>query len=119
MAIGAEVEADQSIVVLESMKMEIPVLAPDGGRIVKILVTEGQAIKEGQELAIIELMSPAPSPIPTRRTIFVRSIERAAMALPCAPCQSRSRSASTRLSSPDNTNLASAFVKTRLQTLLG
>ncbi|WP_028605143.1 acetyl-CoA carboxylase biotin carboxyl carrier protein subunit [Ottowia thiooxydans] len=53
-AIGADVEADQSIMVLESMKMEIPVLAPDGGRIVKILVTEGQAIKEGQELAIIE-----------------------------------------------------------------
>lgn len=54
-AVGSSVEAEDTIMVLESMKMEIPVLAPEGGKIVQILVTEGQAIKEGQELAIIEI----------------------------------------------------------------
>ncbi|MGB3067636.1 MAG: acetyl-CoA carboxylase biotin carboxyl carrier protein subunit [Ottowia sp.] len=52
--VGDVLEADAAIMVLESMKMEIPVLAPDGGRIVKILVAEGEAVKEGQELAVIE-----------------------------------------------------------------
>lgn len=51
---GDTLEADDTVMVLESMKMEIPVLAPDGGRIVKILVAEGDAVKEGQELAIVE-----------------------------------------------------------------
>ncbi len=47
-------ETEGTIMVLESMKMEIPVLAPDGGRIIKILVTEGEPVKEGQELAVVE-----------------------------------------------------------------
>jgi acetyl-CoA carboxylase biotin carboxyl carrier protein len=51
---GDKLEADDTIMVLESMKMEIPVLAPDGGRIVKILVAEGDSVKEGQDLAIVE-----------------------------------------------------------------
>lgn len=51
---GDSLEADDTIMVLESMKMEIPVLAPDGGKIVKILVAEGDSVKEGQELAIVE-----------------------------------------------------------------
>ena len=53
--IGDVLEADGTIMVLESMKMEIPVIAPDGGRLVKVLVEEGQAVKDGQELAIIEV----------------------------------------------------------------
>jgi biotin carboxyl carrier protein len=40
--------------ILESMKMEIPVVLPDGGRLIKLLVEEGMAVKEGQELAVIE-----------------------------------------------------------------
>ncbi|MDQ1764362.1 acetyl-CoA carboxylase biotin carboxyl carrier protein subunit [Achromobacter xylosoxidans] len=52
---GDTLEEDDTIMVLESMKMEIPVLAPDGGRIVRILVAEGDAVKEGQELAIVEI----------------------------------------------------------------
>lgn len=51
---GETLEPDGSIMILESMKMEIPVLAPDGGRLVKLLVNEGEAVKEGQELAVIE-----------------------------------------------------------------
>jgi urea carboxylase len=46
--------ADESIMILESMKMEIPVVLPDGGRLIKLLVEEGMAVKEGQELAVIE-----------------------------------------------------------------
>jgi biotin carboxyl carrier protein len=51
---GDVLEPDASIMVLESMKMEIPVMAPDGGRLVKLLVAEGESVKEGQELAVIE-----------------------------------------------------------------
>ena len=51
---GDQLEADGTIMILESMKMEIPVMAPDGGRVVKILVAEGEAVKEGQELAVVE-----------------------------------------------------------------
>jgi biotin carboxyl carrier protein len=52
--LGDVLVADESIMILESMKMEIPVLLPDGGRLVKLLVEEGMAVKEGQELAVIE-----------------------------------------------------------------
>lgn len=51
---GDVLEPDASIMILESMKMEIPVLVPDGGRLVKLLVGEGVSVKEGQELAVIE-----------------------------------------------------------------
>lgn len=43
-----------ALMILESMKMEIPVIAEDGGTIVKILVIEGQAISEGEVVAILE-----------------------------------------------------------------
>ncbi len=52
--LGDVLEAEASIMVLESMKMEIPVMTPDGGRLVKLLVVEGDSVKEGQELAVIE-----------------------------------------------------------------
>jgi biotin carboxyl carrier protein len=52
--LGDVLEPDASIMILESMKMEIPVLVPDGGRLVKLLVGEGESVKEGQELAVIE-----------------------------------------------------------------
>jgi biotin carboxyl carrier protein len=51
---GDALEPEAAIMVLESMKMEIPVMAPDGGRLVKLLVAEGESVKEGQELAVIE-----------------------------------------------------------------
>ncbi len=52
--VGDVLEADDIILVLESMKMEIPLMAPDGGRITEILVNEGEAVREGQRLVIIE-----------------------------------------------------------------
>lgn len=50
---GDKVEADGEIMILESMKMEIPVLAPDAGTIRKILVQEGEAVSEGQVVAVL------------------------------------------------------------------
>jgi len=51
-AIGDRVEADDPLIVLESMKMEIPLLAPRGGTVIEILVAEGEAIGEG-DVAIV------------------------------------------------------------------
>lgn len=51
---GEAVAGDQEILVLESMKMEIPVLAPCSGRLLKILVNVGDVVHEGQELAAID-----------------------------------------------------------------
>ena len=52
--IGERVGEDDPIVTLESMKMEIPIAAPIEGRIAEILVAEGEAIAEGQVVAILE-----------------------------------------------------------------
>ena len=51
---GDKVELEGEIMILESMKMEIPVLSPKGGTIKEIRVTEGEAIAEGQLVAIID-----------------------------------------------------------------
>jgi biotin carboxyl carrier protein len=51
---GDRVEADGEIMILESMKMEIPVLSPRAGIIKEIRVNEGEAIDEGQLVAILD-----------------------------------------------------------------
>ncbi len=51
---GDALEADDTIMILESMKMEIPVVAPEAGRVVKILVDEGAPVRDGQEVAVFE-----------------------------------------------------------------
>lgn len=51
---GDEVSEEQTVVILESMKMEMPVEAPDAGRVAKILVSEGQAVEEGDVLLTLE-----------------------------------------------------------------
>jgi acetyl-CoA carboxylase biotin carboxyl carrier protein len=51
---GDKVEAEGEIMILESMKMEIPVLAPKAGTIKEIKVNEGEAIGEGQLVAVID-----------------------------------------------------------------
>ena len=53
-AAGAEVAADDTIAIIESMKMEIPVTAPRAGRIAAVLVREGEAVAEGQAIATLE-----------------------------------------------------------------
>ena len=51
--VGETVSAQDPIMILESMKMEIPVPAPIDGIITRILVEEGEIIGEGHELAVI------------------------------------------------------------------
>ena len=51
---GDVLSADDPIMILESMKMEIPVLATEAGRVIKLLVAEGGPVREGQDLAVFE-----------------------------------------------------------------
>ena len=51
---GDRVELEGEIMILESMKMEIPVLLPKAGTIKEIRVSEGEAIGEGQLVAVID-----------------------------------------------------------------
>lgn len=51
---GDKVAEDDPIVVLESMKMEIPVGAPVDGTVTEILVAEGDTVQEGDEVAVMD-----------------------------------------------------------------
>jgi acetyl-CoA carboxylase biotin carboxyl carrier protein len=53
-AVGDRVAADDPLIVLESMKMEIPLLAPRAGVVKQILVTEGEQIGEGDDAVVLE-----------------------------------------------------------------
>ena len=52
--VGDEVEEGDTVVILESMKMEMPVEAEDAGVVREILCEEGQAVNEGDTLVILE-----------------------------------------------------------------
>lgn len=52
--VGAKVTAGDEIIILESMKMEIPIEAPIDGVMKEILVEEGQAVEEGDVIAIVD-----------------------------------------------------------------
>ena len=49
--VGDEVEEDEVVIILESMKMEMPIEAPADGTITEILVAENEAVQEGQVVA--------------------------------------------------------------------
>jgi len=51
---GAQLAADDTILILESMKMEIPVVAPRAGRLAELRVKEGDAVNEGDVVAVLE-----------------------------------------------------------------
>ena len=51
---GDDLAAEDVIMILESMKMEIPVEAPSAGKLVEILVQEEDSVDEDQVVAIIE-----------------------------------------------------------------
>ena len=52
-AVGDGVEEDEAIMILESMKMEIPVTAPEEGTVAQILTQEGATVTEGTVVARI------------------------------------------------------------------
>jgi acetyl-CoA carboxylase biotin carboxyl carrier protein len=52
--VGDTVEDGDTVVILESMKMEIPVEAEDGGTVREILCEEGQSVSEGDTLVVLE-----------------------------------------------------------------
>ena len=52
--VGDRVQEDDVVVVMEAMKMEIPVVAPSAGVIKEIKVSPGQAVEAAQPLAEIE-----------------------------------------------------------------
>jgi acetyl-CoA carboxylase biotin carboxyl carrier protein len=51
---GAQLAVDDTILILESMKMEIPVAAPVAGKLRALLVKEGDAVNEGDVIAEID-----------------------------------------------------------------
>ena len=52
---GDSVEEDQPIVILESMKMEIPISAPESGTIAEMMVEPEDIVKEGEVVARIKV----------------------------------------------------------------
>ncbi|MBI4186181.1 MAG: DUF2118 domain-containing protein [Chloroflexi bacterium] len=54
---GDEVKEGDMLCILESMKMENPIVAPVDGAVIKVEVTAGQVVKPGQTIAVIEYQS--------------------------------------------------------------
>ena len=52
--VGQQVAAADSVVILESMKMEIPVLAEVAGSVVEVVVTDGDVVNDGDPLVVIK-----------------------------------------------------------------
>jgi biotin carboxyl carrier protein len=50
---GEAVEAEETLLLLESMKMEIPVVAPKAGMVLELRVAEGEAVAEEDVVAVI------------------------------------------------------------------
>jgi acetyl-CoA carboxylase biotin carboxyl carrier protein len=50
---GQQVDAGDTLVILESMKMEIPVLAEEAGTLSKLHVAEGDVVQEGDLIAVL------------------------------------------------------------------
>ncbi len=53
-AAGKQGAAGDVVIILESMKMEIPVEAPRSGKVSRILVAEGDQVKEGQVVLLMD-----------------------------------------------------------------
>ncbi len=52
--VGQSIAEGDVIMLIESMKMEIPVVAETAGKVAALLVAEGEAIVEGQAVATLE-----------------------------------------------------------------
>ena len=52
--VGQQVVPADSVVILESMKMEIPVLAEVAGSVVEVVVADGDVVNDGDPLVVIQ-----------------------------------------------------------------
>ena len=52
-ALGDEITEGDVVVILESMKMEMPIESEDDGTVAEILVEEGQSVQEGDVLVVL------------------------------------------------------------------
>jgi acetyl-CoA carboxylase biotin carboxyl carrier protein len=52
--LGQEIADGETVVIIESMKMEMPVEAEEDGKVAEIRCEEGQAVKEGDVLVVLE-----------------------------------------------------------------
>jgi acetyl-CoA carboxylase biotin carboxyl carrier protein len=52
--LGEAVAEGDIVMIMESMKMEIPVIAEQGGTLKELVVKEGEPVAEGQTVAILE-----------------------------------------------------------------
>ena len=52
--VGDEIEEGDTVVILESMKMEMPVEAEDAGTVKEIVCAEGQSVSEGDTLVVLD-----------------------------------------------------------------
>ena len=52
--VGDQVDEGDTVVILESMKMEMPVEAEDPGKVTEIRCEEGQSVSEGDVLVVLE-----------------------------------------------------------------
>jgi acetyl-CoA carboxylase biotin carboxyl carrier protein len=53
--VGSKVAADDPVVILESMKMEIPVLAEVSGTVTEVVVSDGDVVNDGDPLVVIKI----------------------------------------------------------------
>ena len=51
---GKQVAAGETVLILESMKMEIPVVAPQDGTVTAVNVVEGGVVQEGDVIAVVD-----------------------------------------------------------------
>ncbi|QBI52673.1 biotin/lipoyl-binding carrier protein [Streptomonospora litoralis] len=51
---GDRVDEGDTLLILEAMKMEVPVLTEDPGRVISVDVDEGDVVQEGDLLAVVE-----------------------------------------------------------------
>jgi acetyl-CoA carboxylase biotin carboxyl carrier protein len=52
--VGDDVDEGDTVVILESMKMEMPVEAEDSGTVAEVRCEEGQSVSEGEVLVVLE-----------------------------------------------------------------
>jgi len=53
-SVGSKVTEDEEVIIMDAMKMEIPVNSPGAGTVKEIKVKAGDSVSEGQVLAILE-----------------------------------------------------------------